>query len=129
MCMALLSFKALRVPKDKEHPYGHGKFETLGALGISGVLLNIFASSGVLSAASDIANQESHSHIGHEIDMNHPVIALNTTIVAIVVKEGYVYPNPLSCFQFYCHICMSSIRRWKNFTVEHEEIEAKNQEV
>ncbi|KAL4588247.1 hypothetical protein LXL04_001130 [Taraxacum kok-saghyz] len=102
--VALLSFKASRVPKDKEHPYGHGKFETLGALGISGVLLvtaggiawhaldvllpsNLLLQ-GVLSAASDIANQESHSHIGHEIDMNHPVLALNTTIVAIVVKEG-----------------------------------------
>ncbi|KAL0435852.1 UNVERIFIED_CONTAM: Metal tolerance protein C1 [Sesamum radiatum] len=37
--VALLSFKAAMAPKDKEHPYGHGKFETLGALGISGVLL------------------------------------------------------------------------------------------
>ncbi|KAF3647289.1 Amidophosphoribosyltransferase, chloroplastic [Capsicum annuum] len=37
--VALLSFKAAWFPKNIEHPYGHGKFETLGALGISGVLL------------------------------------------------------------------------------------------
>ncbi|XP_020529806.1 metal tolerance protein C1 isoform X5 [Amborella trichopoda] len=37
--VAWWSFRAARVPKDKEHPYGHGKFETLGALGISGMLL------------------------------------------------------------------------------------------
>uniref|UniRef100_A0A9I9DB58 Cation efflux protein transmembrane domain-containing protein n=1 Tax=Cucumis melo TaxID=3656 RepID=A0A9I9DB58_CUCME len=37
--VALWSFKAGKAPKDKEHPYGHGKFETLGALGISTMLL------------------------------------------------------------------------------------------
>lgn len=66
--VALLSYRAANVPKDKEHPYGsratlillfhsyplyyihtyihtfllsagHGKFETLGALGISAMLL------------------------------------------------------------------------------------------
>ncbi|KAL8234299.1 hypothetical protein R6Q59_020399 [Mikania micrantha] len=101
--VALLSFRASRIPKDKEHPYGHGKFETLGALGISGVLLlsaggiawhALDVMMGVLSAASEIANQSlphqhapNHSH-HHGIDMNHPILALNTTIVAIAVKEG-----------------------------------------
>ncbi|KAF9622211.1 hypothetical protein IFM89_030069 [Coptis chinensis] len=37
--VALWSFKVARAPKDKEHPYGHGKFDTLGALGISSMLL------------------------------------------------------------------------------------------
>ncbi|KAL6500362.1 Metal tolerance protein C1 [Orobanche hederae] len=100
--VALLSFKAARVPKDKEHPYGHGKFETLGALGISGVLL---ATAGgiawhaldvlmeVWSAAPEIINQsvahnlmQSGHH--HGIDMDHPVLALNMTIISIAVKEG-----------------------------------------
>ncbi|XP_076902940.1 metal tolerance protein 2-like [Bidens hawaiensis] len=101
--VALLSFRASRIPKDKEHPYGHGKFETLGALGISGVLLlsaggiawhALDVLVGVLSAASEIANQSlphqhADNHIHHHgIDMNHPILALNTTIVAIAVKEG-----------------------------------------
>nr|XP_043610721.1 metal tolerance protein 2 isoform X2 [Erigeron canadensis] len=99
--VALLSFRASRVPKDKEHPYGHGKFETLGALGISGVLLitaggiawhAVDVLMGVLSATSEVANQSltnqhAHSHY-HGIDMNHPILALNMTIVAIAVKEG-----------------------------------------
>ncbi|PIN02363.1 Mitochondrial Fe2+ transporter MMT1 [Handroanthus impetiginosus] len=104
--VALLSFKAARAPKDKEHPYGHGKFETLGALGISGVLL---ATAGgiawhafdvlmeICSAAPEIVNQSlvnnhahGHQHGGHHhgIDMDHPVLALNMTIVSIAVKEG-----------------------------------------
>ncbi|KAL3531441.1 hypothetical protein ACH5RR_010763 [Cinchona calisaya] len=104
--VALFSFKAARVPKDKEHPYGHGKFETLGALGISGMLLataggigwhamDIFL--GILSAAPEIVNQSlsqvhmhGHDHGGHQhgIDMAHPVLALNMSIVSIAVKEG-----------------------------------------
>ncbi|KAL0371420.1 UNVERIFIED_CONTAM: Metal tolerance protein C1 [Sesamum angustifolium] len=104
--VALLSFKAAKAPKDKEHPYGHGKFETLGALGISGVLL---ATAGgiawhaldilleILSASPEIVNQSlahnhvhGHQHNGHHhgIDMDHPVLALNMTIISIAVKEG-----------------------------------------
>ncbi|GFP85633.1 metal tolerance protein c1 [Phtheirospermum japonicum] len=100
--VALLSFKVARAPKDKEHPYGHGKFETLGALGISGVLL---ATSGgiawhaldvlmeIWSAAPEIVNQSlahNHTHGGHNhgIDMKHPILALNMTIISIAVKEG-----------------------------------------
>ncbi|KAL8094577.1 metal tolerance protein 2 [Apium graveolens] len=100
--VALLSYKAAMVPKDKEHPYGHGKFESLGALGISSVLL---ASGGViawhafdilaalLTAAPQIidpsAQSHIHSHSGHHgIDMSHPVLAISTMLVSISVKEG-----------------------------------------
>lgn len=104
--VALLSFKAARVPKDKEHPYGHGKFETLGALAISGVLL---ATAGgiawhafdvlleIISAAPEIVNQSlAHDHLHddhhhghyHGIDMDHPILALNMTLISIAVKEG-----------------------------------------
>jgi divalent metal cation (Fe/Co/Zn/Cd) transporter len=37
--VALWTSKAARAPKDKEHPYGHGKIETMGALTISSLLL------------------------------------------------------------------------------------------
>ncbi|XP_073139346.1 metal tolerance protein 2 [Henckelia pumila] len=104
--VALLSFKASRVPKDKEHPYGHGKFETLGALTISGVLL---ATAGgiawhafdvlleIFSAAPEIVNQSlAHDHLHdnhhrghhHGINMDHPILALNMTLISIAVKEG-----------------------------------------
>ncbi|KAK4357277.1 hypothetical protein RND71_022887 [Anisodus tanguticus] len=104
--VALLSFKAARVPKDKEHPYGHGKFETLGALGISGVLLATAGGIGwhaldvllgMWSAAPEVVNQSmtdlhvhEHNHSGHHhgIDMDHPILALNVTILSIAVKEG-----------------------------------------
>nr|XP_016449140.1 PREDICTED: metal tolerance protein 2 isoform X2 [Nicotiana tabacum] len=104
--VALLSFKAARVPKDKEHPYGHGKFETLGALGISGVLLATAGGIGwhaldvllgLWSTAPEVVNQslshldvheQHHSGHHHGIDMDHPILALNVTILSIAVKEG-----------------------------------------
>lgn len=89
--MALLSFKGTRVPKDKEHPYGHGKFETLGALGISGVLLATAGGIGwhasdvllvLWSAAPEVVNQshlhmheQHHSGHHHGIDMDHLFLA------------------------------------------------------
>ncbi|XP_027151433.1 metal tolerance protein 2 [Coffea eugenioides] len=104
--VALFSFKAARVPKDKEHPYGHGKFETLGALGISAALLAtaggiawhaVDVLLGFWCAAPEVINQSlAHEHMHghgqgghhHGIDMAHPVLALNMTIVSIAVKEG-----------------------------------------
>ncbi|XVE73273.1 hypothetical protein DITRI_Ditri11bG0104100 [Diplodiscus trichospermus] len=98
--VALWSFKAANAPKDKEHPYGHGKFETLGALGISCMLLATASGIawhalelliGLLSTAPEVVNNHSlahgHSH-HHGIDMDHPILALNMTLVAICVKEG-----------------------------------------
>ncbi|KAG6703867.1 hypothetical protein I3842_07G106200 [Carya illinoinensis] len=104
--VALWSFKAAKAPKDKEHPYGHGKFETLGALGISSMLLVTAGGIawhaldlllGVLSSHPEIVDQplrhehvDGHNHRGHHhgIDMDHPILALNMTIVSICVKEG-----------------------------------------
>ncbi|XP_010545030.1 PREDICTED: metal tolerance protein C1 [Tarenaya hassleriana] len=99
--VALLSFKAANVPKDKEHPYGHGKFETLGALGISGMLLATGCGIawhalellfGILSAAPQVVHElhGNHSHGGHHhgLDMDHPILALSVTIASISVKEG-----------------------------------------
>ncbi|XP_021856139.1 metal tolerance protein 2 isoform X2 [Spinacia oleracea] len=104
--VALLSFKAARVPRDKEHPYGHGKFETLGALGISGML--IVTAGGIAWHAADIllawftaapevashslmhehGNHSGQSGHDHKIDMQHPILALNMVILSIAVKEG-----------------------------------------
>ncbi|KAH7864444.1 hypothetical protein Vadar_029653 [Vaccinium darrowii] len=104
--VALLSFKAARVPKDKEHPYGHGKFETLGALGISVMLLGTAGGIawhaldilvGLLSAPPEVVNQSlGHEHMHnnhhgghhHGIDMDHPILALSMMIISISVKEG-----------------------------------------
>uniref|UniRef100_A0A1D1ZHC0 Metal tolerance protein C1 n=1 Tax=Anthurium amnicola TaxID=1678845 RepID=A0A1D1ZHC0_9ARAE len=103
--VALWSFRAARVPKDNEHPYGHGKFETLGTLGISCMLLATAGGiawhaahvlQGLLVSAPDIINHsmahqhDSHGHVGHHhgIDLDHPVLALSMTITSIFVKEG-----------------------------------------
>ncbi|CAA7044207.1 unnamed protein product [Microthlaspi erraticum] len=91
--VALVSYRAANVPKDKEHPYGHGKFETLGALGISGMLLATgcgiaWHSLELLSAALSAAPEVLHGNHSHGLDMSHPVLALTVTIASISVKEG-----------------------------------------
>ncbi|XP_021906855.1 metal tolerance protein 2 isoform X2 [Carica papaya] len=105
--IALWSFKAAQAPKDKEHPYGHGKFETLGALGISFMLLATAGGIawhaldlllGLLSTAPEVVNQSfihEHTHDNrhddghhHGIDMDHPILALSMTIASISIKEG-----------------------------------------
>lgn len=54
---------------------------------------------GLLSAAPEIVNQplghdslHNHSNGGHHhgIDMDHPILALNMTIISICIKEGYL---------------------------------------
>ncbi|CAH8353245.1 unnamed protein product [Eruca vesicaria subsp. sativa] len=120
--VALLSYRAANVPKDKEHPYGwfpylplyfftvlpvfmffwgfafpsgHGKFETLGALGISTMLLATgcgiawHAFDLLLSALSAAPEgiHGNHTH-HHGIDMSHPTLALTVTIASISIKEG-----------------------------------------
>lgn len=62
-------------------------------------MLSLFShAQGLLSAAPEIVNQplgheslHNHSHGGHHhgIDMNHPLLALNMTIISISIKEGY----------------------------------------
>ncbi|CAH2057613.1 unnamed protein product [Thlaspi arvense] len=91
--VALFSYRAANVPKDKEHPYGHGKFETLGALGISGMLLAtgcgiawhaLHLLYSAVSAAPEVVQEMHH----HGIDMSHPILALTVTIASISIKEG-----------------------------------------
>ncbi|CAI0446061.1 unnamed protein product [Linum tenue] len=104
--VALWSFRAGMAPRDREHPYGHGKFESLGALGISSMLLvtaggiawHAFDVLHVLVSAAPVAIDHSstieglhnNAHGGHHhgIDMEHPFLALSMAAVSISVKEG-----------------------------------------
>ncbi|XP_072975912.1 metal tolerance protein 2 [Typha angustifolia] len=103
--VALVSFRAAKAPKDEDHPYGHGKFESLGTLGISSMLFvtaggiawhAIDILQGLLISAPDMVHNilqhdyHKHNHGGHHhgIDLDHPVLALSMTITAISVKEG-----------------------------------------
>lgn len=111
--LALWIFKAARAPKDEKHPYGHGKFETLGSLGISSLLIVtgggiawhafevlqalLYATDGtslstiMQHAPNDVhSSLHRHSHGGHQhgFDKEHQAIALCATLISICVKEG-----------------------------------------
>ncbi|THU66670.1 hypothetical protein C4D60_Mb05t16610 [Musa balbisiana] len=103
--VAWWSYRAAKVPKDEEHPYGHGKFETMGTLGISGMLMvtaggiawhAIDVLQGLLMSTPDMTSlclnhdhhiQGSGGH-HHGVDLDHPFLALSMTIISISVKEG-----------------------------------------
>ncbi|CAL9160895.1 unnamed protein product [Musa hybrid cultivar] len=103
--VAWWSYRAAKVPKDEEHPYGHGKFETMGTLGISGMLMvtaggigwhAIDVLQGLLMSTPDMTSlclnhdhhiQGSGGH-HHGVDLEHPFLALSMTIISISVKEG-----------------------------------------
>ncbi|CAM6013482.1 unnamed protein product [Sphagnum balticum] len=106
--VALWTSKAARAPKDKEHPYGHGKIETMGALAISSLLLvtgggiawhaietiQAFVQTTVDSVKEHVQSLgHGHEHQGaghhhHGIDMQHPEVAFSAAVVSIGVKEG-----------------------------------------
>ncbi|KAG0483464.1 hypothetical protein HPP92_011548 [Vanilla planifolia] len=103
--VALWSYRAANAPKDEEHPYGHGKFESLGALGISAMLVGTAGGigwhafeilQGLLASTPDIVNHTLEHHHNHNqyhgghhgFDLDHPVLALSMTILSISVKEG-----------------------------------------
>lgn len=65
-----------RIPKDENHPYGHGKFETLGTLFIALML--------ILAAIGTAAN--SFSHIENQTIPGR--LALLGAIISILFKEG-----------------------------------------
>ena len=57
-------------------------------------------SSGPEMVSHALAHEHVHSHSGHHhhgIDMDHPILALNMTIVSICIKEGYFYYLILTC--------------------------------
>lgn len=59
--VALWSAKASKAPPDQEHPYGHGKIETMGALSISTLLL--VTGGGIAWTAIDILQAMRHAHL------------------------------------------------------------------
>ncbi|CAM6110383.1 unnamed protein product [Calypogeia fissa] len=102
--VALWTTKVAHAPKDKQHPYGHGKFESVGALGISFMLL--MTGGGIawhaleslqpyipmISEWVQTTTGHSHDHVHggghhHGIDLQHPYVALSAAIVSIGVKE------------------------------------------
>eukprot|EP00850_Spirogloea_muscicola_P019914 SM000202S05885 [mRNA] locus=s202:145974:148769:+ [translate_table: standard] len=105
--VTLWSVRVARLPKDDKHPYGHGKFETVGALAVSATLLAtgsgiawhavevlqaLYPQVGeialeVLHVGPEHAHGNVHGH-GHGIDQDHMGFALAAAVGSVGVKEG-----------------------------------------
>ena len=79
--VTLVAMRAARLPADEDHPYGHGRFETVGALVVGGML--VAAGAGAASHALD-AGGHAHGALG----LKPGKIALVAALVSIVAKEG-----------------------------------------
>lgn len=73
----LIGLKAAKLPPDEDHPYGHGKAESISAIIVSMLLIIVAFEVGV-SAVKSIINSEV---------VVPPLYALIVIIIAIVVKE------------------------------------------
>eukprot|EP01111_Echinosteliopsis_oligospora_P014612 TRINITY_DN5535_c0_g1_i2.p3 TRINITY_DN5535_c0_g1~~TRINITY_DN5535_c0_g1_i2.p3 ORF type:complete len:108 (-),score=28.12 TRINITY_DN5535_c0_g1_i2:359-682(-) len=65
-------------PKDANHPYGHGKFDSIGSLGVSGILV----------ATSIGIAHHSFEHAFSAITEVPSQIALWAAVISILVKEA-----------------------------------------
>ncbi len=73
--VTLWAIRMARLPKDANHPYGHGKFETVGALFVA--ILLVLTGVGIGAAAFD--------HVEHVVVPTK--IALWVAILSIIFKE------------------------------------------
>jgi cation diffusion facilitator family transporter len=74
--VASYSIREAGKPADREHPYGHGKIETLSSL-LESVLLVV---------ASIIIVSEAVSHFRHPVPVEHTGVAIATIAVSLVVS-------------------------------------------
>lgn len=72
-----IGVRAAKLPPDEDHPYGHGKAETITAIIVSVILFIVGVEIG-MQAIRDF---------GEEVTVPH-LIALYTVIFSIIVKEG-----------------------------------------
>jgi len=75
--LTLVTLRMASVPPDEDHPYGHGRFESLGSLSIAGLL----AMAGVTFGASAFAD------LLQPTTMPHGKIALVAAVASIASKE------------------------------------------
>ena len=113
-----------RLPPDSDHPYGHGRFEPLGSLAISVLLVSAAAGFGghaygqlramaatttaSAAAASTTAAAAAAATAGHSLFSYHPQhgaskqwLALVAAAVSILSKESVSRARALTKAQYY----------------------------
>ena len=80
--IVLLFVKISSKPEDKEHKYGHGKYETLATV-VIGIMLFIIGLGILYNGAKDVI-----SVINGEVLPSPGILALVAALFSIVVKEG-----------------------------------------
>jgi len=94
--VALLTFKKSREDPDSDHPYGHGKFESLGTIFVGGVLMATgigvgfysFESLAMLMSGDLIGVESAAESAAHLSEMLDPRVGLAMAGFSVVAKEG-----------------------------------------
>ena len=77
--VVLVGYRVGRLPEDEDHPYGHGKVETLATVSVGVMLVAVGVGMG-WAAVSDLAAGEYEAPPG--------VVALGAAALSVVVKEA-----------------------------------------
>lgn len=85
--VALATLRVSRLPPDSKHPYGHGKYESIGALCVSGMLVG--AGGGLVWHAVELVTT-GHMHIptAPALWISVAAIALNEALFHITLRAG-----------------------------------------
>ena len=92
--VAIFALKVSSKPPDSDHPFGHGKFESLGALSLAAILIGTGA--GVGLHAFNLLNAPC------EAILVPSAIALVVSIIAIISKEGMYHATGIP-FVYYIY--------------------------
>jgi len=88
--VTLYSYKKAREPADWDHPFGHGKFETVGATAVGGVLVATGAGVAFHSVSSflETFSYAASQALPVEFSQTYPYIAMGMALASVVLKEG-----------------------------------------
>ena len=109
--VAMATLRIARLPADREHPYGHGKYEPIGALCISSLLV----SAGISLAWTSVGIVQ--DMLSSNVALAVPgIAALWLSLVAIALNEALFRSVPLCLvdhsiytrIHVYAHTCIHS---------------------
>ena len=90
--VAMVTLRIARLPADREHPYGYGKFEPIGAVGISSLL--VWAGGSLAWSSINLVKETLASHVAPAVPsigalwLSLAAVALNEALFRITLRAG-----------------------------------------
>jgi divalent metal cation (Fe/Co/Zn/Cd) transporter len=96
--VTLVVLQEAHKPADEDHPWGHGKFESMGSLSLAAILVGTGAAIGMhsLHIIQDLIVQASAAAATAELVAAPTSLALGAAIASVIVKEALYHVTGLA---------------------------------